>query len=598
METVAEESNAQELPPPIEVDEAPPAPAPARKLTARKLAPVAVQPAPAPVRTPSVQRQMKSEDEVALKDWLDSIAADGQIKVAISRKSPRIGPRGEQISGSLETVEGPVDDEYIRETWGGGEFSLKVMTPQGPNGAFRYFIGRTLKIAGDPKMHGRSLSDGGASPAPISAGTDSLSERAFESMERNAERERLARERADQELRANANNRTAGLDADALARINAPLYAQLAEAQRSLAEMQAKMIEVSTRPPARDEFRDQLMMRAVDGEGRKLEDMRTMYEARLDKLRDNHDDQLKRMHDSHQDDIKRLEARHERELHSLKSAIEQGGKGIEQAMLARIEAKGDIVGRLERENAALQAKIATLEATKNQSIGDKATELITIKEALDGLGGGDDGDEKWYEKLIGAVGNSEAAIGLINKLSGGGPPAQGQQQIQLPPPGVPFQTGDGNVYVRDANGNTTILDQNKLRARNNIAAARARKKQQAAPPADAVEAGLADDDDDDDGDEGEEGGNDAPVGRPPDAKEMKMAISFMENALARNAPPEDFARTAIALVPADVIAYLQAVGIEKFLNSAGLPAGSPLTTVRGRQFARAVARVFQEGAAG
>jgi hypothetical protein len=97
--------------------------------------------------------------------------------------------------------------------------------------------------------------------------------------------------------------------------------------------------------------------------------------------------------------------------------------------------------------------------------------------------GGEKGEAKWYEKVIEGVGNSEAAVNLINRLTGG-PPPQNQQQVppqyQLPPPGVPFQLpGDPNTYVVDNQGNTRIIQQRP----RPLAEAQQRKRRRSAKPA-------------------------------------------------------------------------------------------------------------------
>ncbi len=233
-----------------------------------------------------------------------------------------------------------------------------------------------------------------------------------------------------------------------------------------------------------------------------------------------------------------------------------------------------------------------------------------MKEALDGLGGGDgdDKDAPWYRQVIDGIGNSEAAMTWISKLTGGAPAEQQnqpQQQLQLPPPGIPFQTGDGNVYVRDGNGQTRMIDPataNKMAARARKRARRAAQGQPQDPgvaaateseavagePTDAVlEAALA----------GE------PVEPPvkvrrPSKKEIDAAIQFAESAL-RNGDADEkiigFASTARNLMPGDVLAYIQSVGSDTFITDAKLPAGSPLTTIRGRQFLRKVFKVIVEG---
>jgi hypothetical protein len=537
-------------------------------------------------------RAMENEEDESLRDWLNELGGESELKVNIARKKPLMGAHGEIISGSLETVDGRVDEDYIRETWGGGEFLLKVYTPQGPNGSLKYRKGRTIKIAGPPKMNGTAV-NGAQIAIPIAHEDDSLATRAFETMERNQERERQRADRIEQQA-ANAARQSSGLDVEAMREMNKPFLEQLRVLQEANGRLQLQVMEMSSKPPPRDEFRDRLMERAIEGESARIEALRAQYEIRIDKLRDSHEDQIKRLEDRQADEIKRLEARHEREIVTSGRSIESLSKNQDIAFSARLDALKSDNARLERELTAAATKIAGLEARKDQTIGEKADELIKVKEALDGIGGGDGSDDKWYEKVINAVGNSEAAVNFLGKITGGAPAAPAQPQPQLPPPGVPFSTGDGNVYVRSPDGTVSIVDQAALRQQRALAAARQKKrKQQQQPPSteggDPIADGLADDAQPDAA---------PPVGRRPDATEMKLAITFMENAIRGGATPEAFGRTAAAMIPADILTYMHSVGIEKFLASAPIEQGSPLTSIRGRQFARSVAKFLAEGSTG
>lgn len=532
---------------------------------------------------PTFARRLEEQDGESIGDWLQSLTGDGEVRVAVTRKRPLVGPQGENIAGHLETIEERIDEEYIKENWGGGTFTLSILTPRA-NGQWKILTSRQIKLAGPPKMNGRSLGGEGTNVAAVPEG-DSLAERAFVTMERNAREERLRADRIEERAQRNEGNN--GLDIAALQALNAPLLEQLRSAQDTIANLQQQMIAISTKAPPRDEFRDRLMERAIEGESSRIEKLKEAHEARLDKLRDNFDDERKRTEDRHQDEIKRIESRHERELNLAAKTVEGQNANSKTAFDARLDALKDNNARLERELTAAMTKIAALEARKDQSIGDKADEILKVKEALDGLGG-DDKDEAWYEKLINAVGNSEAAVGFINKLSGGAPQQQIQQQPQqnqLPPPGVPFQTGDGNVYVRDAHGNTQVIDQASLQRQRKVQAARARKK-----------AAVANGQPDIGGEVPEDEIEEAPQVRPPAAKDIRIAITFMESAVRSNATPEAFSQSARSLVSGDVLEWIGQVGIDNVLNQhAKLEQNSPLRTVRGRQFARAVAQILLQG---
>lgn len=561
--------------------------------TAAPEAPIAHAPPAAPRASSMPLQQMQREEEADLKNWIDSLAGESPVKVVVRRKRPLVGADGSNIGGILETVEDRVDEEYLRDMWGGGDFMLQIQTQQ-RDGKFKYLKARTLSLAGPPKMHGVVVGKSDAAPV-IAADDNSLAERAFGAMNQLAKEERA---RADRLLdQASKHN---GVDVAALQMLNAPLIEQLRAAQETIAQLQTQLITQTTRPPPRDEFRDRLLERAIGDENKAIEMLRTTYEARIEKLRDNFDDERKRAEDRHHDEMKRLEARHsdemrrmetahEREIRALEKQTETSSKNLDVANTTRIEALKDEKARIERELAAAQTRIATLEAKKDQSISEKADELIKVKEALEGLGGGDDEDKSWYEKVIDGVANSEAAINLINKIGGGPGDQQQGQQMQLPPPGTPFQGPDGQIYVQHPNGQVMLVDPNALRQRRALAAARARRQQQRAAGGAAPAAPGQPEPQ-------QEAAPSAP-GRRPKAAEVKLAVKFMENAL--NSPgttPETFARGARNLVPSDVLSFIQRVGIDNFLNQVVEP-GSPLTTIRGRQFARAVAQILLHGEA-
>jgi hypothetical protein len=575
----------------------------------------AIPPGRPPANTDLV-REMHNEDDRDLRSWIDSLAGDSEVRVTITRKRPTIGSRGENIGGVLETVEERIDEEYIRDTWGGGDFQLKIQTHR-PNGQWKYFRARSLKLAGPAKMSGKIVSENDASTAtPISSTPehDPLAERAFLSMERHA---REAQQRADRaEELARDRRSDGGLDVAALSALQAPMIEQLRSAQETIAGLQRQVIELVARPAPRDEFRDRIMENALAGEGKRVETLREQYEMRIDKLRDNFDDERKRLEDRHQAEIKRLEDRHERELRFREKQEDATNKTADVAHNARLDAAQETIKRLERELTAMTAKNAALEAKKDQTIGEKADELIKVKEALDGLGGdGDDGDKPWYTQLVDAVGNSEAAVNWINKITGGGgggEQPQPQQQA-LPPPGVPYQVaGDANIYVRNAQGQVGIVD--AATATRMQARARKRARRQAQRPADpgvaaaqaseAVAQGEPSNADLDAALAGEPTPEPEPAPvqvkvRKPSRKEIEQAVQFAEAALRGGDSDEKivgFAATARNLMPGDVLAYIQSVGSETFITEAtkSIP-GSPLATIRGRGWLRKVVKVLVEG---
>ncbi|HZJ67656.1 MAG TPA: hypothetical protein VFD36_29335 [Kofleriaceae bacterium] len=554
----------------------------------------------------SVEGEMQLNDAMALRDQLELLVPDGELKIHISRRAPKVGPNGENVCGTLETVDEMIDEDYIKETWGGGTFGLTVQTPRS-DGRYKIFRRFQLKIAGEPKMHGRVLVPGGGSPAVVARDeSDSLATRAFDAMQN---RETKTQERLDH-LLMNAGKQ-GGLDVAALQAVMAPITAQLAAAQETIRELQQAAIVAANKEPPRDEFRDTILKEVLTGDRSeaekvrqryedKLEDMQKRYEDRIDRLVEDHAGQIKRMtedhtraiqrlEDRHTDELKSMERRHEREMDTVRKLTENTDLITKAAYEMKSDALKESATRLERELNEKNAKIGSLEAKKEQTLFDKAEEIGKLREVLDDLGGGAEKDEKWYERLINAVGNSEAAVNWLNKLTGGpGPDGQVQQQ-QLPPPNVPFRGPDGQVYVHDGAGNYHLVMQPARPSANT------KKKKRAQAQADAAAGG-------DIGAEEmvEEAAPAAPPPNPPDPKDLARAISFIENALrSKDANPETFARGAQSLVPADVLAYVCAFpDADALLATIKVPQGSPITSVKGRNFMRAVHKILREGAPG
>ena len=533
--------------------------------------------------TGTAVRQMREEDDQSVREWIETLAGDSAVRVQIVRKKPEVGPNGESIGGQLETVEELIDEDYLRENWGGGQFQLKIQRPNG-NGNWTYFRARTIKIAGEPKMNGRLLTPGHA--MPIAVEEDGLADKAFSTMERNMERAQLRAEKLEEFQRSNKG----GLDIEAIQAFNAPILAQLESSRRETADLQRMLYDSMGKKPETDPFRDKLLERAIDGESSRMDALRARYESEMRQLREGHLQEMKMFREQVRDDGKQQDRRHEREIDMLRASYESSARSNDVAYGTRTDGLKSETDRLNRELIEARTEIATLRAKKDQSIGEKAKEIAELKETL-GLGdGGDDADKPWYERALGTLANSEAAMSLVGRVTGAGPQRDDDEQLamhqrqqmqlqaaqaeqMMPPVGVPFQAPDGNIYVRNPDDSVTQVDPTALR-RQKAAQTRDRHRAKGVP----AQAG---------GSEVE-----APAGtQPPTQQEVQLAVDFMTNALAANTEPAQFAATARNLVPEPILAYIQAVGIDVFLNKvARLPPGSPLTQQHGRNFAREVVK--------
>lgn len=561
-----------------------------------------VTPAPVTEPTGTTTRQMREEDDRSLREWIDSLCGDSAVRVSIIRKKPDRGPNGEQIGGSLETVEERPDEDYIRETWGGGSFQLKIQKPNG-NGNWQYFRARTIKLAGPPKMNGQVLVagvTGGAPAAVVDAGGDDndLTKTVLSTMQRTMER-------AQDEAASSRGG--GGFDVAALQALQAPIIAQLEAAQREAGELRRMIMDATSKEAPTDPFRDKLMEKMVDGESVRLESLRARYDSEIRQLKDNHTDEIKRMREYARDDLKQSDRRHERELDNMKATHEGLLRANDVSYSTRTDGLSSNQSRLERELTEARAELVTLRAKKNQTISEKAEEILKVKDALTGLspGGGDDSEKPWYERALGAIANSSAAQTVVERIAGGEEEedpqqqqmmlmaqqqqqqqaalmAAQQQQAAAPPVGVPFQAPDGNIYVRNPDDSVTLIDPEQLR-RQRAAAVRGRRKGQTAegtPANGAPEAAAA------------AAPADPAAGlKKPEPADVAMAVNFMENAIRNGTEPEKFAATARNMVPAPILNYIQAIGVDEFMNKvARLEAGSPLTSQHGRNFAREVVK--------
>lgn len=556
-----------------------------------------------PERT-SALRAMREEDDQSLKEWFDGMGGETSLRIQIVRKKPMVARNGDNIAGILETVEDRVDEDYVRDQWGGGTFQLKAYK-QNAAGNWAYVRARSITLAGPPKMSGVPCGDvGGAAAAVVASPSDEIADRALSAMERATQRAEQRVDRLEQESRKGS-----GTDLAALEAVLRPIREQLAAAQDENRALRERIFDQGNRPPPKDEFRDRVLEKMIDGESARVESLRSQYEARIDRLRDSHEDQVKRLEGRHADDLRRLEAQHNRAVDQAQKSADDRLAAQKLGYDARIDSLKGEISKLERELASAQTRTAQLEARKDQTIGEKAEELVKVREALDGIGGGkdEDADRAWYEKLIDAAGNSEALLALVNKIGGAagatGAGGGGQQvQQQLPPPGVPFRTPDGQVWMVGPDGQPRPITpqiQAQLQQRARLAAARKKKRDaaanpvatptpgDAAAPAETGEGGDGVVDEALDGIEGD-------PGRPPDAGEVKIAITFMENAAQNGTDPKQFASSMRSLVPQDIVRFIHRVGVDQFLNSVVEP-GSILTTQRGRNFVRSAFKVLIEG---
>ncbi len=527
-----------------------------------------------------VNDQNDAQDIQDVRQWLEGIGATADIQIRIKRMQPKAYD-GVPIEGSLETVEEFIDDEWLKDRYGGGTYQLNVMK-RAKNGSMQYHTSRTVKIAGPPNMS----QYGGAGPtgramsvSPPSANND-LASQALSMTQRQLELEQ----------QRNAGNR--GTDPALLQAITAPMQAALADQRAAAAEARREsaakderifaLIAAQNAPRVdkADEFKDKILSNMLEGESARIEALRERHESEMRQLREGHRQEIDRVRANAADDMRAREKQHERELDMMRSSYKTGEESKKISWETRIDGLQAEIKRLERDAIADKTQIAKLQAIKEKPVAEQAAELMKLKETLgDAFGDRDDDDAEegpWYKTLMRAVAENPEAIGQMlggvrQNLPGGAP--QVQQQLAAPNPAVvrrPIPPGMRRRKRRHAAA-APELPHGGLPGSAPPVTPAAPATASTAAPGPAI----------------------PPAVRAPDENEMAMAVMFLEQAVGGD--PAAFAASAKDVVPADIFNYIAAMGVDAFLDSVPLMDESPLKTLRGKKFVRAV---FEHLAAG
>ena len=310
-------------------------------------------------------RKMRDEDDQSVREWIETLAGDSAVRVQIIRKKPTVGPNGESIGGQLETVEERIDEDYLREHWGGGDFQLKIQRPNG-RGNYEYFRARTIKLAGEPKMDGRVLLPGhGGGSAIAVEQADPLADKAFETMERNMQRAQERADKLEDSMRGNS-----GMDIAALQALNAPIIAQLEASRRETADLQRMLYETMGKKPEGDPFRDKLLEKAIDGESSRIDNLRERFMSEMRQLKEGHSTEIKMIREQQRDDMKQQDRRHEREIDMMRNSYEAQVKSNDVAYGTRTDGLKSETDRLNRELSEARTELGTLRAKKDMSLID------------------------------------------------------------------------------------------------------------------------------------------------------------------------------------------------------------------------------------
>lgn len=538
-----------------------------------------------PGRADILDRQLASEQAADIGEWLAALSAGAPIKVAINRISPATW-KGHNIEGQHEVVDELIDEEYLRQTWGGGKFQLVVKTLKA-NGQWKYRTARTVKIAGEPKIDAlinrQNLGTDEAGVAHVAPAVhEVLAGKAMDVMERT-----LREERSRQGQQPSGPDPSLRLILDSL-------NARLDSSEKANRDLQQRLYDTINRPQP-PSMGDRIAEKVIDGESARIQAITTQFQSERRQLEDRMAGELKDARERHRDELRDRERAHERELGSHRQSQDMALQSQKTGYEARIDGLKMEIDRLNRDLTDARARIGTLEAKKDKTVHDSVDEIIKFKGSLDALGLGGDGEDEgpWYERLAKSFFNSDKAMDVAAKVLGGAqaPPAAAPPS-GMPPPGVPFQAADGNVYVIGPDGTAQLIgsaadvaaaqQQQQRRRRRRVQAAAAAPPAAGTPPAPAPGAAAP---------------PAQPAGRPPDGKELAAAIAFIEQAIANGSDPAQFAQGARALIPAEVLEFIKTVGVDGFLAKvAELKPDSPLASQVGRNFVRTASKVLGVGA--
>lgn len=515
---------------------------------------------PQPIR--DVQRQ----EAEALLEYLQNLGSQGAFRVQIYRDQPktvRVNGRDYDTAGHLESVEEAVDESYLRETWGGGVYNLRVML-RNPKGSYQYHTHRTVKIAGDPKVERLPMNatQPAAAAAPTEGGQGQLVKEVMG----------IVKHQLDQAQRPDAIPPAIQALLDQNREDKRDLLAQMKRRDDELAQLRADMTAAQTRQPPTDPFRDKLLSNMMDGESARVAAIIAKHDSEIRTLRENHEHQIRMLEERHDRAIQRESDGNAREVTALKQSFEREIASINNAHHAATSAANGTASvtkttleaenrRLEREIAELREQTKELRAIKDKPLLEQLKDIRALKEAVsDGEEGGGDTAQKIVEAIPAAIAGLGEMITAVRTQ--GAPQAQAQpgQQARAPqkarprvvrdPSGQRFMvTGDGNQLVPvKPKPKTIVTDQG----------------QQIEVPQ---------------------------IGAPA----LAMIISMLEASFGRDEDPRVVAQTAKSQVPMDILAWIrlnhteQVSGVDLFMRQvAKLSGTSPLSSQSGREWLREV----------
>jgi hypothetical protein len=508
-------------------------------------APEKKEKAPPVPRESKVLQEMRNNEDRNLKEWLEEIAPGGALRVKVTRTSPKMW-KGLNVGGSLATYDQQIDEDWIREHHGGGDFYLIVQKPKVNGAGWQYAGGRVIRIAGDPRTDDVFRDKSDQQPAANPAGTNpagGIVDRVVGSLERQLEREQQRQQQAPH-----------GPDTETMRMLLGPMQRQVDQMSAMLREKDAQLVAAQqTKPEPRDEFRDKMLDKLLDGDSARISALRTQYESELRQVKEGAMQNEARLRDSFERDKQAISMSHDRELNALRSAYDMRVAAQESAHNTGRTLMDGEIRRLQADLTEAKSELASLRLKKDKTILEQASEFAAIKEAIGEITGGDEKEKSGWEKVMEVAGNLPIVQQQLSRLGGESPPAQSAPQPVAPQPRPRLLTGpDGNLYRQLPDGQVQLVR---------------RRAQVAREPGEA-----------------------APVPEIP-ATTVKLAVDFLETAFRGGQDPEQVATSVRSMIPAEVLAVIRDRGVDGFLTDiAKLEGTSPLASQAGRNWSRKVGK--------
>jgi ribosomal protein L29 len=511
----------------------------------KKVRPEKKEPRAPIARESKAMSEMRNNEDRNLKDWMEEISPGGAIRVKVTRTSPKTW-KGLNVGGALATYDHQIDEDWIRDHHGGGNFMLVVQKPRTNGAGWVYAGGRAIGIAGDPRTDDVFRDKAGEAPANGAANpAGGIVDKTFSVLEREL---------------ANARQQHVqhGPDTETIRMMMGPMQQQLDQMGAMLRDKDRQLAAAQVvKPVERDEFRDKMLDKLLDGDSARINSLRSQYESELRQVKQSAMDNESRLRDSFERDKQALAMSHERELNALRSAYDMRVAGQEVgANAARTLMEGE-VRRLQADLSEAKSELVALRLKKEKGTVEMMTEMAHLREVM-GEAFGDKDEKSTLDKVMESAGPLlQNVLSKVGEQPAAPPPPQ-QPQFR-PRPQPQLMTGpDGNLYRPGPNGEPILV----------------RERKRAIPPSDGKPSTIPD----------------IPV------TTIKVAVEFLESAYRNNQDPAEVATSVRSMIPADVLTAIRELGIDGFLEKvAKLEGTSPLASQAGRNWSRKLGKSLLEG---